>query len=252
MTILLYKSSFCAFNSLLLFCFILISPLTRAYGMSASYTSSTGHSLVNTHMTVSGSMRLQFIKFKIWVFFFHKWFIKVFINLSEPCGVLFMMDGCTFCFRVLTAIHCHCKVWKRQDVFKIQLRLHSPEGWKSYTPLHSDKRRFTDELVAQLDSCHFKKWKDISFLYVAITDITLVTVTVVTDKEQRFDLFGSLRIDRQYLRRYCKSLCDWDIFRSTCGCQSQKLIVWRYLKLFFHIDAKHTVFIFFRIIEARF
>ncbi len=33
----------------------------------------------------------------------------------EPCGALFVMDGCTLLdFKISTATHCHYKVWKSQ------------------------------------------------------------------------------------------------------------------------------------------
>ncbi len=38
----------------------------------------------------------------------------------EPCGVIFMMDGCTLLdFKISSPFHCHDKAWKNQDVFLI-------------------------------------------------------------------------------------------------------------------------------------
>ncbi len=47
---------------------------------------------------------------------------KAFINPPEPCGVLFMMDGCTLLdFKISTPIHCHCPGYsnarKSWDIF---------------------------------------------------------------------------------------------------------------------------------------
>ncbi len=47
---------------------------------------------------------------------------KAFINSPEPSGALFMMDVYTFLgFKISTAIHCHYKAWKSQDIFNITL-----------------------------------------------------------------------------------------------------------------------------------
>ncbi len=43
---------------------------------------------------------------------------EAFINPTEPCGTLFMMDGCTFLgFKISTTIHSYYKAWKSQDIF---------------------------------------------------------------------------------------------------------------------------------------
>ncbi len=43
---------------------------------------------------------------------------KAFINPLELCGVLLMMDGCSFLgFKISSTIHCPYKAWKSQDMF---------------------------------------------------------------------------------------------------------------------------------------
>ncbi len=74
------------------------------------------HSLTNARTTVSRNYRLCF---KYGYFSYTNASLqKAFINPPEPCGVLYMMDGCTFLgFKILTTIHCHYKTWKSQDIF---------------------------------------------------------------------------------------------------------------------------------------